>query len=158
MTACVTLHYMETKPRSLRLSDEVADAINALPGMTADDKLRGLLLAGPVGDSPALLEILEHVRTMAGTLPTADDLEQIIDSTMRKIIDERAAARQPATNFDPRTIPGVQVGAQNLQPRRESATERMTRERREKEERTAALDGSGAGREDIDRADEFVSS
>lgn len=136
---------------------ELAEKWDCSEGEAIDRAISKARFSGSA-DSPALLEVLEHVRTMAGTLPTAEGVEQVIDSTMRRIIDERKAERQPAGNgFDPRTVPGVQVGAQNTQPRRESGSERVERERRERQNRTAALDPSSAGREDIDRSDEFVS-
>lgn len=131
------------------------DAINDLPGSTINEKLRARLIGGETAGEPSQLgEALELLRS----LPDAEDMEQIIDSTMRRIIDERAASRATGANgFDPASIPGVNVGARNLPPpRRESGRDRVEREERERVARVEALDS--VHDPSIDRSAEYVSS
>lgn len=76
-----------------------------------------------------------------------------VDAVMQRKIDERTArsmsSQAPSTSSE--SIPGVQRGM----PRRESGSERVARERREKLDRTAALDS--VDDPSIDRSDEYVS-
>lgn len=148
---CITIVYMRTEPHPIRVDAEVWEAMNALPGSTINDKLRGLLFDTKPADvvtAPALLETLELVRQ----LPDAEDIEQIVDAVMTRKIAERQAMRPaPANGFDPRTIPGVQVGA----GRRETGQERAEREERERLARVQALDP--VDDPSIDRSGEFCS-
>lgn len=146
---------MEIPVRKVRLDDEVWEQIQALPGKTPNDKLRGLLAgkadSGVSGDL-RLDEILEHVRSIAAvmpdqTLPNSAQMEMIVDVTMQRKIDERAAARTGQGAFMSTPPPRF--------PRRETGVERTERESREAVQRVTALDS--VDDPSIDRSPEFVS-
>lgn len=66
------------------------NAISALPGKTVNEKLRSALVTRATGtDSPAMLETLELVRTIAADVPTAEQIETILEG----VIDRAKAAR-----------------------------------------------------------------
>lgn len=151
----------------MRLDDEVWSAVNALPGSTINDKLRGHLLNRKVTESPAdsaaLLEILEHVQTIAARMPDgqlldAEHAAAIVEDTMQQKIDERKA-QQPSTGYDPRSVPGIQQGAPTIAAKylrgdgsRMSYAERKQVDEREHLEVVARADtvAAAAGRSDID--------
>lgn len=137
----ITFVIMEIKGHTIRVDDEVWEKLNGLPG-SMNEGLRALLINPTAADSPALLEVLEHVRSMAASLPSTEDMYEIVGHVVR----EQA----------PLGIPGVQLGATAAQaPRRETGSERAARETRERGARAAAMDP--VSDPSIDRSDEFVS-
>lgn len=109
-------------PRPIRVDDDVWEALNALPGKSVNEKLRLLLIDTAPAVSVtvfdredfepsriAICETLELVRS----LPSVEDIEAIVDATMQRKIEERAASRPPASSggagYNPASIPGVHV-------------------------------------------------
>ena len=156
MTACVTRYDMpETRSRSIRIADDVWEAIQGLPGKT-DDALRAILIEKRA-------EAWDEIR--AGVAETLELVRGVPDAVaigevVRGVIEEMKAARA-ANNGNPggpAAIPGAVQGASNLPPRpvRESGSERAQRERRERQERAASLDS--VDDESFDRGDDYVSN
>lgn len=135
----------ETRSRSIRIADDVWEAIQALPGKT-DDALRAILVTGAV---PKVDSHAEVGRWFRETWAQLDEILETVQS--ESFIPTVGAAYVMPSPVDPATIPGVHKGL----PPRESGAERAARERRERQERARNSDSTDD--ESFDRSDEYVS-
>lgn len=149
---------METRNHSIRVDDGVWDWLQELPAKTGtrslNDALQSLMQSSGSNDS----ELLELVKA----LPDESDISLVVEETLRRVSAELRQERQAQTpasahgsGFDPASVSGIQRG---MPPRRETGTERVIRERQERQGRATAMDSTAqlVGRDDITVEDEFV--
>lgn len=114
MTSCATMCDMaETRSRSIRIADDVWEAIQALPGKT-DDALRAILVERkPVVDTHS--EINRWFRETWGRLEALpEEVGDVLRVVVAELKGQKVGAAQvvttPSRFEDPARIPGVSAG------------------------------------------------
>lgn len=139
---------MATSRRQIRLSDEVFEAIERLPGKTQNDKLQGLLFAGQAlptsSENQALLECLELVRS----LPDLPAIRQMLMDVIKESRVDRA--RELAGKIPSAPTPESKYTRQDGKAM--TYWERYEVDKAEELERRSQADktASATGRRDID--------
>lgn len=143
---------MEIKGHTVRVDDEVWAWLNDLPGKTLNDSLQLVMFEMAKW---GLAKMNPKREEAPATAPAVDlsGVNRRLDWMTDKL-DELLEIAQTVPQ-QPASVPGVQMGAGSLRPRRETGTERAERERLERQQRAESLDS--VSDPSIDRSDEFVS-
>lgn len=138
------------KVTNFRFPDEVLQAIDVLmerwSSKTQKDAVSRAILEA-AEDAPKAVDVPPSAPQSDGLLQKIFErqleVQVICEEILETVQTVQPEPEDPRQAFSPASIPGVNMGAGNLKPRRESSFEQASREEREKEQRSRARSNVG---------------